>query len=138
MPSVLNILAMHRSEQLQVELAADREKKAEEAKAQRIEALRQQEYELQHKCAKIEGWENFNAWYLSDAVPDPMSTAERIELVREHLKGLVEKAGTKLGEAWQAKFDAEDAGATAEQMKKIDRKVETAGKKYLKAWRMNQ
>ncbi len=136
MASILNILAMHRSEQLQDELAADREKQAEEAKAKRIEELRKQEHELQRKCVKIEGWQKFNAWYFSEAVPDPMSTAGRIELVREHLKGLVEKAGEKLGEAWQAKFDAEDAGATAEQMNKIDRKVTTAGKKYLKAWRM--
>lgn len=136
MPSILNIIAMHRGEQLQDELAADREKQAEEAKAKRIEELRKQEHELQRKCAKIEGWAKFNAWYFSDAVPDPMSTAGRIELVREHLKGLVEAQATKLGEAWQAKFDAEDAGATAEQMKKIDRKVTTAGNKYLKAWRM--
>ncbi len=133
MASILNILAMHRSEQLQDELAADREKQAEEAKAKRIEELRKQEHELQRKCVKIEGWQKFNAWYFSEAVPDPMSTAGRIELVREHLKGLVEKAGERLGQKWQAYFDADDAGADQAQLMKLEKAAAAAGKRYEKA-----
>lgn len=131
MASILNIIAMNHSMRLRDELELDREKQAEEAKKKRAEELRQQEYDLQHKCVKIEGWEKFEAWYFSDAVPDYTTYKHRIELVSAHLAELIEALAEKLGESWQAYFDAEETeGAAASQIEAARDNALAIGRQY--------
>ena len=126
MASILNILGMHNSMRLKDELKHDREKRQEQRKAQCADIVQ----EIRDNMTQ----EEYNAWWtlapenkFYDAACDQLLAMKSGEYKGLDLDSLAEK----LGESWQAYFDAEETeGAATSQIEAARDNALAIGRQY--------
>ena len=126
MASILNIIAMNHSIRLRDELELDREKRKEQRKAQCADVTQ----EIRDNMTQ----EEYDAWWtlapenkFYDAACDQLLAMKSGEYKGIDLDALAEK----LGESWQAYFDAEETeGAATSQIEAARDNALAIGRQY--------